>query len=254
MATEKAIVNVSQSVVSLSQGRLAPGGIFRVADHFRDSEDVNRDVQLRKYMSSGYIQIQDLDFDALARAKRQIVLDDEDRAAEHAKQADAAMAAQAAQEAGQQKAQLVAEGRAAALQETAQEAQRAQAALPVADDNLDVLFETTRKQRIAAAQKVREQVVEPEQAKPVIDRMVKPSDLTDLVDTKPDTVAAKMAAKSVEPKLLKPADLNDDQLHKVVIAFEVKGARKMKTRAALVQAVEDLQLDPQDLRRIIEEE
>jgi hypothetical protein len=78
-----------------------------------------------------------------------------------------------------------------------------------------------------------------------------------MVDTKPDTVAAKMAkpAKAKpEPKPLQPNDLDDDQLRKVATAFEVKGIRKMKTRAQFLQAVEALQLDPEDLRKAIEEE
>jgi len=253
MATEKAIVNVSQMVVSLNQGRLMPGGIFRVADHFRDPNDVMRDVQLRKYLTPGIIQIQDIDFDALARAKAQVVVDEQDRAADLAGQAERATAKNVAEEAAQERAKLVAEGRAI---EQAEAAKRASQATPVkGDESLDQLFESSRKTRIAAKQA--EQARHAEGARQPAnkeDRLVEPADLMESRMWDEPAPEPTRDTPVAEAPALAPDDLTDDQLRRVVTTFEVKGAKKMKTRAALLKAVEDLQLDPQDLRRIVNEE
>lgn len=296
MATEKAIVNVSQAIVSLAQGRLMPGGIFRVADYFRRDEDVRSDVTLQKFLRAGYVSIQDIDFQALAQAREAVHQADLDRAAELAGQADAERARRAAQEAAQQHASLVAEGKALAAREAQVAAQAVQEAAPSAPppDNLDVLFETSRKQRIALKQAERERAVEAPTAGPretSEDRMVSPEDLLDMhkeaqaappveplterglvgfqggfqeEDLTPvevpvphptplPAVPEALRDTPVAPEVFTLDDLTDDQLRRVAVVFEVKGAKKAK-RAVLLKAIEALGLNESQLREILAEE
>lgn len=292
MPTEKAIVNVSQSVVSLSQGRLVPGGIFRVADHFRDPADVMRDVQLRKYMSSGYVQLQDIDFEALASAREAVKQADLDREADYARQAEAERARLAALEARQAEERLAREGAALVRQEAQQAAQAVQKAETLAPDDIaiETLFETSRKQRIALKQAEREKAAETAQAKGQTseDRLVAPEDLLDMrgtPDPEPvvpaplepfpgpsapfepmldagvmDEIIGEVPAGlretpvAPEPEFPGVEALTDQQLRKVAVAFEVKGAKKLRGRAALLAAVQALQLTEDQLRSILAEE
>lgn len=255
MATEKAIVNTSQSAISLNQGRLLPGGILRVADYFRTPDDVYRDLQVRRYVSSGYLSIQDIDFEALARAKAQIPLDEQARATELAAQARVDTAARQAAADQRDRMRLVQEGRVLEQVDADRRAREAAAAAPPRaqeDVSLERLFEASRKQRIAAKQAdQRAQPVAPPEPEP--DRIVQPTDLLDMAN-EPVVQQAAPGAESASETLERFVDqLDDHQLRKILDAFEVKDRKRLKTSARLRQAVIDLEVDPADLRRIIED-
>lgn len=134
MATEKGIVNVSQTVLSLSYGRLQPGQILRVRDHYRKQNGYMQDVMLKQYITAGCLSVQDIDFDALAQARQDV------QQQEAARQVDWAKAAIVQAEA-EKAAEPVPPAPAPTIEP------REPAPEPV--DDIAALYETQRKERIA---------------------------------------------------------------------------------------------------------
>jgi hypothetical protein len=282
MATEKAIINISNSVVALSQGRLPPGGIFKVRDYYRDESGLRTDLTLQRFISGGYVQVQDIDFEAMAQVKARNEQAERDH---HAGLAQAAVDDSATREAEHQareEAKLLAEGMALEGARLAREqaiaARMAPRPVPQPEDDLLALFEKGRKERLERAMADRQTAQEPPpsteavqvdpQAVPAPEASYAPRMLEEptaesypmVQDEEPVTVVERKT-KPPEPipvpvptvaEILE--GLDDKSMRKVLDLFEVKDRKKLKTRAALAKAIEKLELDPEDLQRLLTEE